>query len=99
MANINKRTSPYRKTPIRDFYMDYWVPISISAQESDIEVTIGPEHHLRPDLLAYQLYASPNLFWVFALRNQDVIIDPINDFIAGTKIFVPTPDTVESIIP
>lgn len=93
-----KKTSPYRKTKIKDYYLDVWSPLFIEAQETDPLVTISAEHHLRPDLLAYELYGSPNLYWVFARRNMDVLIDPVNDFTAGTQIYVPDPESVGKLL-
>jgi hypothetical protein len=39
-------------------------------------------------LLAYDLYGTPNLWWVFMQRNLDVIQDPILDFVPGTQIYL-----------
>ena len=43
----------------------------------------------RPDLLAYDLYGTPRLWWVFAQRNPNEIEDPIYDFKPGTVIRIP----------
>jgi hypothetical protein len=34
---------------------------------------------------------------VFALRNPDVLVDPINDFVEGTVIQLPSGNTVKKI--
>jgi len=88
MADLYKQTSPYSKTEIKDFYLDVWAPKNVPKRADDVEYIIPPKYHLRPDLLSNVLYGSPRLYWVFARRNMDVLIDPIEDFKAGTKIMV-----------
>jgi hypothetical protein len=43
----------------------------------------------RPDLLAYDIYGDSQLWWVFAVRNKDVLKDPIYDFVPGQTIYLP----------
>lgn len=96
MAEIHKTSSPYSRTPIKDFYLDLWVNKPVEPQDDDIFVTISAEHHERPDRLAYAVYGTPNLFWVFWMRNKDVIVDPIHDFQAGKRIYVPSLRYIQS---
>jgi hypothetical protein len=51
----------------------------------------------RPDLLAYELYGSTRLWWVFTLRNPDLLKDPIRDFKSGLTIFLPSADSVNIV--
>ena len=44
---------------------------------------------MRPDLLSHKLFGSVKYWWVFAVRNPDKIIDPIQDFKAGCVIKIP----------
>ncbi|MDA8842203.1 hypothetical protein N9N08_00825 [bacterium] len=67
---------------------------SISSSPYDEDYIIPQKYHERPDLLAYQLYESSRLWWVFAMRNLDEIRDPIRDFKAGTRIKLPSESTV-----
>lgn len=97
MADIHKYTSRYNSTPIKDFYLDIWNPVIIEENPNDDLIEIESKYHERPDLLAYDLYGSPRLWWVFASRNMDTLIDPINDFKSGTLIFAPTRDSVERL--
>ena len=90
MASIHKTTSLYKLTPIKDFYLDLWVPREILPRSDDLYVQVSSKYHLRPDRLAYDLYETSNLFWVFAMRNKDILIDPIEDFKSGTRIFIPS---------
>ena len=52
---------------------------------------------MRPDLLSYDLYDNVEFWWVFSLRNLEIIKDPLRDFTTGTVIKVPSRDTVENL--
>ena len=52
----------------------------------------------RPDLLANAIYNNSRLWWVFALRNPDVLKDPIRDFKTGTTIILPSKSSVDNVI-
>jgi hypothetical protein len=70
---------------------------SISVTLSDEQYTIEPAYDQRPDLLASALYNNSRLWWVFALRNPDVIKDPLRDFGAGTTIFLPSAGSISAL--
>lgn len=89
MAQNSKDTSQYLSTPIKNWYLDHWVPRSVPKNDFDKIITIPPEYDQRPDLMAHKEYGTPRLWWVFAMRNPDLIIDPINDFVAGLEIYIP----------
>tara|TARA_R110001592_G_scaffold240044_1_gene500008 strand:+ start:426 stop:728 length:303 start_codon:yes stop_codon:yes gene_type:complete len=63
----------------------------------DEDYIITAEHVQRPDILALKLYGSTALWWVFALRNPDIIKDPIRDFKAGTRIKLPSMESVKVV--
>ncbi len=63
----------------------------------DEDFTITAEFNNRPDILALKLYGSTALWWVFALRNPDIIKDPIRDFTSGTDIKLPSPESVKAV--
>jgi len=65
---------------------------------SDVVYTIQPQYNYRPDLLANDLYNDPNLWWVFKSRNPVSLDDPIFDFVAGVKIYIPNIDNIKNII-
>jgi hypothetical protein len=98
MATFHKPTSPYKDTPVKDFFLDILVPRPVPRRAGDREITIEPKFDERPDLLSQELYGTPRLWWVFQLRNMDTIIDPIGDFRAGTQIFIPSQETVRSLL-
>lgn len=89
MPQNAKDTSQYLSTPVKNWYLDLWVPRSVPKNDTDKLIIIPPEFDQRPDLLSYQEYGTPKLWWVFSIRNPDLIIDPINDFVAGLEIYIP----------
>ena len=96
---ITKNFGPYGETPITNQgYLDILKPRSVPSTSSDVEFTITPVYERRPDLLAYDLYGNRNLWWVFAQRNPDVIVDPVYDFVPGVKIRLPQGDLLRSEI-
>jgi len=98
MANIHKTSSPYYKTPIKDFYLDLWKKRNIPAQSDDLLITVEAKYEGRPDLLSFDLYGTPRLWWVFSVRNIDLFVDPIEDLKAGMQLFAPTKDRITEII-
>jgi hypothetical protein len=81
--------SLYYSTPQTKTYLDIWAPRIIPADPDDYTYMIQPQYTYRPDLLAYDLYGTSRLWWVFMQRNIDVIFDPIYDFRAGVVIQLP----------
>lgn len=90
-----KNTSPYFETKINDNYLDILVPRSIPKEKDDQVVELNQTYQYRPDLLALDLYGDSDLWWVFAQRNPNTIKDPIWDFRAGIKIFLPKKSTLK----
>jgi hypothetical protein len=80
--------SPWSQTPIVGNHLSFLAIRSVSSEKDDYLYTIEPKFAYRPDLLAYALYGTPELWWVFAQRNMDVLQDPIFDFTAGTQIYL-----------
>ena len=89
MAEYSK-ASPYAATPTqKDGTLGYFAIRPVPAQDDDILYTIEPQYENRPDLLAYDLYGTSKLWWVFTQRNMDILEDPVFDFKAGVKILLP----------
>ena len=82
-------TSPYFNTSENKNSLDFLNPRTIPADQDDTSYTIDRIYAYRPDLLAYDLYGTPRLWWVFAQRNPNVIEDPIYDFTIGKTIQLP----------
>lgn len=85
-------TSNYAITAVNRKYLDIYTPkLSIdNLSEETKTIRIGNRYDRRPDLLAYDLYGNSRYWWIFAHYNRDVLKDPLNDFVAGTVIKVPS---------
>jgi hypothetical protein len=92
------KTSPYYNTTNNGSYLDLLTLRDIPNQADDILFTVTQQYTYRPDLLAYDLYNDTNLWWVFAVRNKNVIKDPVYDLIAGQKIFLPKLSTINTVL-
>jgi hypothetical protein len=92
------KTSPYFKTNIVNGYLDVMSFRDLPIERDDIAFTVTATYENRPDLLAYDLYKDEKLWWVFAVRNKRVIKDPVFDFKAGTKIYLPKMSTIRSVL-
>lgn len=89
MAVTYSRTSPYANTSNYGFFLDLANIPDIPADVSDVAYEIDNIYTNRPDLLAFDLYGDPGLWWVFSIRNPNVLQDPLFDFTAGTTIYIP----------
>jgi len=75
-------------------YLDFWTPPNLTAGPNDTLITLASRYNHRPDLLSYDYYKKADYWWVFMMRNPDVISDPIWDFKTGIQIFVPSVDSL-----
>ena len=89
-------TSPYYNTKQNNISLDLYNPRPITVELDDQTYTIERTYAYRPDLLAYDLYGTPRLWWVFAQRNPNEIEDPIYDFKPGVTIQLPKPANISS---
>lgn len=90
--------SPYYKTPVFENYLGIYQKRSIPADVNDLTYEIEPQYAYRPDLLAYDLYGSAKLWWVFAVRNIESLKDPVFDFVPGLKIKLPQKPTIDAVL-
>ena len=82
--------SPWARTKIRDGqYLDILKIRPVPEHSDDVIYEIQSQYHQRPDLLAYDMYGSSKLWWVYAQRNMDTLKDPVYDFQTGLSIYVP----------
>jgi hypothetical protein len=91
---IYAKTSAYYNTSLYGKYLDVMTYRTFTKSEGDASITINKSYANRPDLLAYDLYGDADLWWVFTLRNPNVLRDPIFDFLPGVQIYVPTKATL-----
>mgnify|MGYP000069349029 FL=1 len=97
MANTNNKDSFLRRAPTRGLFLDVNDLPKLPKSRADRQYAIEPKYAKRPDLLAHELYGTVQLWWVFALRNPDALVDPIEDFVSGLSIFVPTKETIDRL--
>ena len=69
----------------------------IPLASDDVLFEITQTYSLRPDLLAYDFYNDSRLWWVFAVRNKDIIQDPTYDLVAGQRIYIPSLANLQSV--
>jgi hypothetical protein len=79
-------------------YLEILNFIDIPVELDDIQFSITSLYMHRPDLLAYDVYGDSQLWWVFAVRNKDVLKDPVYDFVPGQVIFLPKLETIKNAI-
>lgn len=96
MATFYNKSSPYYTTDFNKGYLDVINFRDIAQEPDDIFFEITKTYEYRPDLLAFDLYNDVNFWWVFAVRNKAVIKDPVFDFEAGLKIYLPKLSVIKS---
>jgi hypothetical protein len=91
-------TSPYYNTKYTQFYLDVMINRPIPKETDDAAFVINVTYQYRPDLLAYDLYGTSQLWWVFYQRNPNTLQAPPLDFKTGTLIYLPKMDTLKKAL-
>lgn len=91
-------SSPYFKTKQNNLYLELLEIRPVPSEIDDFLYTIENQYRYRPDLLAYDLYGNPKLWWVIVQRNMNVIKDPIYDFEPGVSIYIPKKSNLERFL-
>lgn len=86
--------SPYADTGIYRLGLDVMRHRAIPRFKEDKLYKIEPQYNYRPDLLAFDLYGTAALWWVFTARNPSVLKDPTFDFRTNQQIFLSTKSTL-----
>jgi hypothetical protein len=97
MAKYSSK-SPYYTSRVTDGYLDVMQNRRIPKYSDDQQFTITQTYQYRPDLLAQDLYDDSELWWVFAQRNPNSLVDPIYDFKVGTRIYLPKISTLKKTL-
>jgi hypothetical protein len=97
MANYDS-TSPYYTTGYTQFYLNPMVNRPIPKYPDDRQMVINLTYQYRPDMLAFDLYQTPTLWWVFYQRNPNTLTAPPLDFKAGTTIYLPSITTLRNTL-
>lgn len=95
---IYKTVSPYALTPQSNWSIGLYNHRSIPSFGDDRAYTIERKYHNRPDWLAYHLYGDSELYWVFMVRNMNVIRDPIWDFEEGVEIYITSKENLKKTL-
>lgn len=90
-------TSPYFTTEKFGNFLDIYQHRSIPKNKNDRIFKINQIYHHRPDLLAFDLYKKSNLWWIFAVRNMEILQDPIFDFRSGVSIYIPDVSSLKEL--
>jgi hypothetical protein len=93
-----KNTSPWANTRLTQDGLGYFKIRPVSAETDDPLYTIESQYIYRPDLLAFDIYGTSKLWWVFTQRNLDILQDPVFDFLPGTTIYLPKPDSLKKVL-
>jgi len=97
MATYNTN-SMYSSTPMDAGKLGLWEAPEIVITGNETTITISRHLRHRPDLLSYELYGTPHLWWVFKMLNPDKLNDSIWDFVEGIEILTPSPTEVSSYL-
>jgi hypothetical protein len=97
MSNYDT-TSPYFATGYTQFYLDVMVNRPIPKLADDLTFKINQTYQYRPDLLAFDLYDTANLWWVFYQRNPNTLAKPPLDFAQGVTIYLPKISTLREVL-
>ena len=93
------QTSPYYLTSTyNNEFLDVMINRPIPFGEEDLYWEITQTYHMRPDLLAYDLYGDATLWWVFYQRNPNALQAPPLDFTVGTTIYIPKITTLRAVL-
>jgi len=99
MSRINyPASSPYAATPQTSWYISNYVHRPISPAGDDKTLTISKRYQHRPDVLSNDQYGTPAYWWVFAVRNRNLISDPIWDLEIGKTIIIPSLATIKKAV-
>ena len=91
-------TSPYYNTGFTQYYLDLMINRPIPKESDDLLMKINSVYEYRPDLLAYDLYETPSLWWVFYQRNPNTLTAPPLDFKVGVEIYLPKITTLRAVL-
>ena len=95
---IYSSLSPYYTTGYNQFYLDVMTDRPFPWENDDQIMVINQTYQYRPDLLAFDLYNSAELWWVFYQRNPNTLTAPPLDFKTGSRIYLPKISTLRSAL-
>jgi hypothetical protein len=90
--------SAYFNTGYSQFFLDVMTNRPIPQETDDQLFKINKTYQYRPDLLAFDLYDSAELWWVFYQRNPNTLTKPPFDFTINTLIYLPKITTLRTAL-
>jgi len=90
-------SSPYALTPQSNWAIGLYKHRSIPESVDDVPYKVEQKYHNRPDLLAAELYGDAQYYWVFMIRNMNLMRDPLWDFVAGLEIYIPSRERLKAL--
>lgn len=97
MASNYSSSSPWANTE-QTWYLSYYKNNKFLPSSTDNWFKIPLSMKEQPWKLSYKLYNNEKLYYIFALLNPDILVDPIYDFQENIIIRVPTQDRVNKFI-
>src|SRR4051812_2754896 len=91
------KSSPYAVTPQLTWRLSQYKHRRIPPASTDTLRVLPPKFNNSPDRLSYDLYCTQQYWWVFMLRNMNVIREPVFDMRAGISIYVPPLETINTV--
>ena len=91
-------TSPYALTTQTNQRLNMFVYRDIPSASDDKTITLNAKYQYRPDILSNDVYGTPVYWWVFSVRNRNIIKDPIWDMTAGISLVIPSYSTVSKYV-
>jgi hypothetical protein len=91
-------TSAYSGTPQTSWFLGIMKYRSILPASDDKNFTITTKYQYRPDKLSYDKYNTAAYWWVFTVRNRNLISDPIWDLIVDLQIILPSLATIQKVL-
>jgi hypothetical protein len=101
ISAIYNASSPYSVTPQTNkyvTYLDHWTVPTLSYSTEDQYIYLGEKYRHRPDLLSYDWYGTPKLWWVFSVYNVNTIKDPIYDMVPGIQVLIPSKSNLTGLL-
>jgi hypothetical protein len=96
-VSYNKQ-SPWYHTPQATWFLGNLEYRDVPSHSSDKLITLLGKYENRPDLLSYDLYGTTDYWWIFMIRNPNVIKDPIYDMVTGIQLYAPTSSRLVAVL-
>lgn len=90
--------SPFKNAEQGTWYLGYNIPKHMKPSSDDDIYTIEGKYNEQPWRLAKALYGDERLYYIFAILNPDLLVDPVYDFKTGITIRIPSVSRVKKYV-